>query len=63
MSFVIRIAPAIVFAVLWTAFMWWWSHPVGGLAHGIILCAIGTLVGLMWYWLSNGSERTAHKSE
>jgi phosphate/sulfate permease len=41
---------ALAFAVLWTAFMWWWTGPQTT-ASTIILVITGVLVGLGWYWL------------
>jgi hypothetical protein len=47
-----RIVSALVFAVLWTAFMLWWSYPDKGVAHVAILSAIGVALGVFWFWLS-----------
>jgi hypothetical protein len=46
-----RIVSAVMFAVLWTAVMLWWSYPDRGIAHILILSAIGAVLGVLWYWL------------
>jgi hypothetical protein len=46
-----RVVSAAVFAVLWTAFMLWWSYPDQGIAHVIILSVVGALLGVLWYFL------------
>ena len=53
-----RIVPAVVFAVLWTAVMLWWSYPDRGMAHFIILSVIGVLLGVLWYWLFGWLHRS-----
>ena len=45
-----RLALASVgFAVLWTAFMWWWSAPLET-GPVILLLIIGVIAGFGWYW-------------
>ena len=51
MSTPIRIISAIVFAVLWTAVMLWWSYPDRGIAHTAILSGTGAVLGVVWFWL------------
>jgi hypothetical protein len=46
-----RTVSAIAFAVLWTAWMLWWSFPDRGIAHTVIFAVVGSIVGLLWYWL------------
>jgi membrane protein DedA with SNARE-associated domain len=41
---------SILFAVLWTAGMLWWSAPLDA-ASTVILIVAGGIVGLLWYWL------------
>lgn len=41
---------AILFAVLWTAGMIWWSAP-NGTAPIIIWIVSGAIAGVLWYWL------------
>ena len=41
---------AVVFAVLWTAFMWWDRAPLE-ISGVIALLACGALAGALWYWL------------
>jgi hypothetical protein len=53
-----RIVSAVVFAVLWTAVMLWWSYPDRGLAHFIALSVVGVLLGVLWYWLFGWLQRT-----
>ena len=53
-----RIVSAAVFAVLWTAFMLWWSYPDQGIAHVIILSVIGALLGVLWYFLAGWLNRS-----
>jgi hypothetical protein len=45
-----RLLSAVIFAVLWTAFMLWWTYPTQGIAHTAILAGIGVLLGGLWYW-------------
>lgn len=52
-----RIVSAAAFAVLWTAFMLWWSYPDRGVAHTVILSVIGVLLGFFWYWIGGRSGR------
>jgi hypothetical protein len=41
---------AVVFAVLWTGFMWWDRAPLE--TSGVIaLMVCGALAGVLWYWL------------
>jgi hypothetical protein len=51
MSRNLRIATAVAFAVLWTAWMLWWSYPDRGVAHTVILATMGAILGVLWYWL------------
>jgi hypothetical protein len=51
MSTLNRVVSAGIFAVLWAAFMIWWSYPDQGMAHVIILSVIGALLGVLWYFL------------
>lgn len=44
-----RTQTAVLFAVLWTAWMLWWAAPLD-MADIIILPVIGALLGLGWYW-------------
>ncbi len=44
------IVSSVVFAVLWTAGMLWWSARVNA-AHTIILIISGVIGGLVCYWL------------
>jgi hypothetical protein len=53
-----RTVSAVVFAVLWTAVMLWWSFPSQGTAHIVILSGIGALLGVFWYWLVGWFHRT-----
>jgi hypothetical protein len=53
-----RIVSAVVFAVLWTAVMLWWSYPDRGMAHIVILSAIGAGLGVLWYWLFGWLHRS-----
>jgi hypothetical protein len=46
-----RFWSAVAFAVLWTAFMLWWSYPDRGVAHVIILSTMGAILGVLWYWM------------
>lgn len=46
-----RIVSAVVFAVLWTAWMLWWSYPDRGVAHTVIFAVMGAILGLLWYWI------------
>jgi hypothetical protein len=41
-------AGAVIFTVLWTAWMMWWSGSYSS-ANLVILMLIGTLVGYLWY--------------
>ena len=41
---------SIVFAVLWTAGMLWWSAPIE-VAQTVIFVISGGIAGLLWYWL------------
>jgi hypothetical protein len=47
-----RVISAVVFAVMWTAIMLWWSYPDKGVAHTVILSAIGVALGVFWFWIS-----------
>lgn len=53
-----RIVSAVVFAVLWTAFMLWWSYPDRGVAHTVIIACTGAVLGLFWYWLFGRLRRS-----
>jgi hypothetical protein len=44
------ILSSVAFAILWTAFMWWWNSPLARPAL-IILVVVGAICGLLWYWL------------
>jgi hypothetical protein len=41
---------AVLFAVLWTAGMWFWDGP-RDVAGTVILALTGTLAGFLWYWI------------
>lgn len=41
---------AIMFGVLWTAGMLWWSAPLDA-PKIVILSVAGVLTALAWYWL------------
>ena len=41
-------AGAVIFTVLWTAWMMWWGGSYSS-ANLVILMLIGTLVGYLWY--------------
>jgi len=41
---------AILFAVLWTAGMIWWSAP-NGMVPIVIWIVSGAIAGALWYWL------------
>jgi uncharacterized RDD family membrane protein YckC len=41
-------AGAVIFTVLWTAWMMWWSGS-DGLPNLVILTICGALVGYFWY--------------
>lgn len=41
---------SLAFALLWTAWMLWWSAPLRP-AEMIIFAFGGVMVGLAWYWL------------
>lgn len=41
---------AILFAVLWTAGMFWWTAP-SGTGPVVILIISGVTAGALWYWL------------
>src|SRR5262245_16830018 len=58
MSTRIRIVSAVAFAVLWTAFMLWWTYPDRGVAHTVILTSIGMILGLLWYLLFGRPRRS-----
>jgi hypothetical protein len=47
-----RVISAVVFAVMWTAIMLWWSYPDKGVAHAVILSVIGVVLGVFWFWIS-----------
>jgi hypothetical protein len=53
---------AIVFAVLWTVWMVWWSGSVQ-LANVVILAICGVMVGYFWYlgmrWFFQRAQRSA----
>lgn len=44
------IVSSLIFAIGWTAWMWWWSAPLD-LAGYIIFGVAGVIAGLLWYWL------------
>jgi len=45
-----RVLTAVVFAVLWTAGMLFWSAPIN--LHTVITtCITGAIAGLLIYWL------------
>jgi Co/Zn/Cd efflux system component len=45
-----RVLSAVVFAVLWTAGMLWWSSSING--QTIVVAAIaGVIAGVLIYWL------------
>lgn len=41
---------AIIFGVLWTAGMLWWSAPLD-VPQIVILSVAGVLTAVAWYWL------------
>jgi hypothetical protein len=41
---------AVMFAVLWTAGMWWMRAPLDA-APLVILFITGAITGVLWYWL------------
>jgi hypothetical protein len=41
---------AVMFAVLWTAGMWWMRAPLDA-APLVILFITGAIAGVLWYWL------------
>ena len=41
---------AVMFAVLWTALMWWMRAPLESAAV-VILMITGAVTGVLWYWL------------
>jgi hypothetical protein len=41
---------AVMFAVLWTAGMWWMRAPLDAVPL-VILFITGAIVGVLWYWL------------
>jgi hypothetical protein len=40
---------SLAFAVLWTAWMLWWTAPLA-VANTIILVICGAFAGLLFYW-------------
>lgn len=58
MSTLNRIVSAILFAVLWTAVMLWWSYPDRAMAHIAILSVIGAVLGVLWYFLFGWLHRS-----
>jgi hypothetical protein len=41
---------AVMFAVLWTAMMWWMRSPLE-IAAIVMLVIAGAITGVLWYWL------------
>ena len=41
---------AVMFAVLWTAGMWWMRAPLDTAAI-VVLIITGAIAGVAWYWL------------
>ena len=58
---------SLIFAVLWTATMWWWNRPFDT-AQIVILVICGVLCGLGWHfgygrwfrWYFRRSRKAAH---
>jgi len=40
---------SVLFSLLWTASMFWWTTPTLG-APAVILMTCGALAGIGWYW-------------
>ncbi|ACA16411.1 hypothetical protein M446_1943 [Methylobacterium sp. 4-46] len=47
---------SVVFALLWTAAMLWWSAPLEAAAVVIWIIA-GAVVGFLWHWLMSRWQR------